>query len=328
VLRIHFTPQDVRRVRLASRPHPLWETVLAVQLLQHSDGAAEFAGWRREARAAIRAAGAVAGARLLTSLAPNASYFPDFLTPGVHDDVETGVDAVLSTPRGRLAAEIGRLGRHHRLPALASRIAGGEPAALAELGDALRSVHRLAVDAHAPHVQARIDADLAVRSRALLSAGVDGLLSSYPPLMRWAPPVLHVRYGLDKDLHLRGRGLVLVPAFFCWGSAVALADADLPPVLVHPVAHDRGQPWRRGAPGAALAALLGTTRANALQAVGAGCTTTELARRLRVSVPSASRHASVLRDAGLVESTRSRNTVVHTLTTLGRELLTRGGSRG
>lgn len=70
-----------------------------------------------------------------------------------------------------------------------------------------------------------------------------------------------------------------------------------------------------------LAALLGRTRAKALRAVAAGCTTTELARALGVAPPTASEHATVLRTARLISTRRHRNAVLHTLTPLGAALL-------
>jgi DNA-binding transcriptional ArsR family regulator len=59
--------------------------------------------------------------------------------------------------------------------------------------------------------------------------------------------------------------------------------------------------------------------------VGGGCTTSELARRVGVSLASASQHASVLREAGLVHTLRQGGAVLHTLTPLGAALL-RGGA--
>ncbi len=73
--------------------------------------------------------------------------------------------------------------------------------------------------------------------------------------------------------------------------------------------------------GRALAALLGRTRAAVLEAIVDGCTTTELARRVKVSVPSASQHAQVLRDAGLLVTRRTGKSVHHSLTALGAALL-------
>lgn len=50
-------------------------------------------------------------------------------------------------------------------------------------------------------------------------------------------------------------------------------------------------------------------------------TTGELARRADISAASASQHATVLRQAGLVSTHRQGNTVRHTLSPLGAELL-------
>jgi DNA-binding transcriptional ArsR family regulator len=46
-----------------------------------------------------------------------------------------------------------------------------------------------------------------------------------------------------------------------------------------------------------------------------------VARRLNISPAAASQHTTVLRNAGLLVSHRDRNTVLHTLTPLGRAML-------
>jgi len=97
-------------------------------------------------------------------------------------------------------------------------------------------------------------------------------------------------------------------------------------VLVYPVEPDPAGILGRlqGRPGTAsrqLVKLLGRTRATALEIIGAGCTTTELAGRLGVSLASASEHAATLRDAGLVHTRRHGSAVLHTLTPLGMALL-------
>ncbi|KFU80320.1 Helix-turn-helix domain-containing protein [Amycolatopsis lurida] len=126
-----------------------------------------------------------------------------------------------------------------------------------------------------------------------------------------------MRYPLDRDLHLRGRGIRLVPSYFCWDTPVALADEDLPPVLGFPVSHEHEPaPLPKH-----LATLLGRTRAAVLYAV-AGCPTSgELADRLGVSAAAVSRHTTVLRDAGLITSRRHGAVVLHHLTPAGAALL-------
>jgi hypothetical protein len=135
--------------------------------------------------------------------------------------------------------------------------------------------------------------------------------------------VLEVDYPVEHDIHLGGRGLLLVPSVFCWRVPVTLIDPGLPPVLVYPVT--RGPDWWQPAAGGrgakTLANLLGPTRAACLRVIENGCTTTELARRTGVSPPTASQHAGALREAGLTASTRRANTMLHTLTPLGAALL-------
>ncbi|WP_246278608.1 winged helix-turn-helix domain-containing protein [Phytohabitans rumicis] len=140
--------------------------------------------------------------------------------------------------------------------------------------------------------------------------------------MRWNAGVLEVHdYPTERDLHLDGRGLLLVPSFFCARTPVALVDPALPPVLVYPIDRLDGLARRGGGGQQALEALLGRTRAAVLEVVGDGCSTGEVARRLRISPAAASQHATVLRNAGLLATHRDRNTALHTLTPLGRAML-------
>jgi DNA-binding transcriptional ArsR family regulator len=125
----------------------------------------------------------------------------------------------------------------------------------------------------------------------------------------------------DQTIALGGRGLLLVPSYFCITHPVTLFDGSLPPVLVYPVTRavqDVPSPAR---PGRGLAQLIGARRATVLDAISAGATTSEVARRTGVSLAGASEHATILRNAGLITSQRDRNRMVHTLTPLGRALL-------
>lgn len=52
-----------------------------------------------------------------------------------------------------------------------------------------------------------------------------------------------------------------------------------------------------------------------------GCSTKELAALLGIAPPSASEHATTLREARLIDTVRDRNTVLHSPTALGITLL-------
>jgi DNA-binding transcriptional ArsR family regulator len=332
MLRIHFTDADLGGVRVAARPDPLWEVASTLHRFQSRRGLWAYADWHRAARADLQRGGLATAVRgLLMPLFPRGVYFPDFLTPvQAHQGLDAGLDAIMSAPRERVLAELTTLDRVSRAPSGVARLADTD--GRRELVDVIRSYHATAVAPHGERMQARLDADRSLRARALLDGGVDGLLSSFTPWMRWRRPVLEVDYlAEDRDLYLAGRGLLLIPSYFSWGEPVSLADPDLPPVLTYSLHHTVPDPTPRDARTAKtpLAALLGSTRAIILRAAASGGTTGELARAAGVSAASATRHTTALRDAGLLMSHRQGAAVLHTITPLGAALLrtsARGGS--
>ncbi|MER5882347.1 helix-turn-helix domain-containing protein [Streptomyces sp. NPDC001941] len=328
MLRIHFSGDDLAAVRMAPRPDVMWETVLSFHRLRDRRGAVVFGEWRTETRRRLNGE-----TRLLSALIPPRGYFPDFLTPaeGVHG-LDAGLQAVRATPPARLHAELTLLGRDRLRPAapptrLASLAEGG-PEAMSRLVGALRSYHRAAIEPYWPQVQARVEADRAVRGRALLDGGAEELLARLPPMLRWRAPYLECDYPVDRELRLDGRGLLLQPSYFCRGTPCVHRDPGLPPVLVYPVTHTDA-PVHREPARPSLGKLVGHTRSTVLAAIGRGHggTTSELARRAGISLASASQHACVLREAGLVVTLRHGNAVLHTLTPLGAALLQGGGLR-
>lgn len=322
MLRIHFTAADLARVQVAKTPDPLWETILAIHQWTAPRVPAVFQPWQRRARS-------VAGERFtrgqvgaLGTIVPAIGYVPDFLTPpesaaGIAD----GLDAVRGTPVERVRRELRLMtedpASRKPLPGWVRRLAAGDRDCMAELAETLRAVHDTLVSPDWTEAAAIVEAARARSVRALRDGGVHGLLASLGPGVRWEPPILSVRYPVDRDLFLSGRGLRMVPSFFCWRMPIALADPELPPVLVFPVDHGA----ETAASPSALPELLGRTRARVLAALRESATTGELARRLSVSPASASQHVHVLAATGLVRSQRDGTQVLHTLTPLGFALL-------
>jgi DNA-binding transcriptional ArsR family regulator len=317
VLRIHFTPEDVGRIRLAAQPNPLWETVFSLYRLRYPGPPLIFGRWREFAvRACHRPA-----LEQLVPLVPG-GFFPDFLTPPEGaDGLTAGLDALLHLPRSRLRRDVGLLARQSpSLPPWTAAIADGEPEALQRIAAAIRSHHEAVVAPILPQTHAHLEADRAKRARVLLDSGSEGLLRSFAPMMQWEPPVLKVpSVKHDQTLRLGGRGLLLVPSFLSWGTPDVLHDAELSPVLVYPIEHDLTLSARET--NASVAALIGMTRTAVLESIGAGHTTTELAGRVGVSAASISQHTTVLREAGLIQTTRIGKAVLHSITPLGVSLL-------
>ncbi|WP_341865466.1 transcriptional regulator [Kitasatospora cheerisanensis] len=67
--------------------------------------------------------------------------------------------------------------------------------------------------------------------------------------------------------------------------------------------------------------MIGPTRTELLHLLAEDRTTSELARRLRVSAATVSAHTAALRGAGLISTTRAGKAVLHHRTALGSLLL-------
>ncbi|MFC6881781.1 ArsR/SmtB family transcription factor [Actinomadura yumaensis] len=323
MLRVHFTGEDLVRTRVAETPDPLWESVLSLQMLRARYGSSVFGEWRVRAREDLRRAGLSGVVReLLFPLTPDASYWPDFLTPSEGLlGLEAGIDGVLATPRRRLRGELERTPFPGGVPLPLRALADGDRAALDELGRALRAYHRTVLAPYWPGIRERAEVDHAVRSVERRTGGIGRVLGGFWPMMRWRAPVLEMRHPLDRDLFLNGRGLVLVPSRFCWRGPVPIADPALPPTIVYPMRLMSAAADTSRTAGTSLTRLLGATRARILRSAADGRTTGELARAARVSAATASSHTAVLREAGLITSRRDANSVVHALTALGAALL-------
>jgi DNA-binding transcriptional ArsR family regulator len=329
LLRIHFTGDDLARTRMVADPDPLWETVLSLHQMQDRDPPPVFRRWRHDLLTMARECGIGRDLHLLAAVDPVAAYFPDFLTPAAsRSGLDTGLDALLSTPKSRLAVEFARLAGGRPLPSWMRPFADGEPAMLRRLGGALRSYHRIAVAPHHERIRRDLDTHRQAAARALLDSGHDGLLAALGPDIRWRPPVLEAAFPQERTIRLDGRGITLVPSYFCWRTVTTLADPELPPVLVYPV--ERSLPWLGPVTEVsdALATLLGPTRAAVLSVLAVPHTTMSLADRVGIAPGTVSHHTAVLRDAGLISTERRGRTARHTLTALGGALVARAGESG
>jgi DNA-binding transcriptional ArsR family regulator len=326
-LRIHFTDADLARTRLKLEIDLMWEIVSSVQILQHADGELSFAPWRRQMRERVSRDGALrAAVQTLMTVAPHATYFPDFLTPTLDvSDIDMGAEAVLSTPSRRLRKEISRI-QPTGSPAARwlDELARGKSAALRHLRQALHVYFRSLIEPHLRLIDNGLQIECASGIQRYLRTGPEGLLGALGPTANWQPPVLAVDYPHDRDLHLDGRGLVLIPCYFGLHHPVALADPQLRPVLVFPIRTESRLLSGGRSSGDHVSALLGATRATILRSALNSSTTTRLAKLAGVAPATISHHTSVLRDAGLITTDRHENFATHLITPLGLKVLTSG----
>lgn len=333
MLHIVFTPEDLARTRVAATWGPLGETLLSLTTLQQEQERALFDAWRRKVDATSAARRHPAAALF------HEAYLDLFTVTGAAATLEEGLEALRAARADHVHSElVGAAGARLRYTRCAGPWAGtawGDIAYNREDRDTLvaylSDAHRSAVEPYWPRILSRLQAEQAGHARTLAEHGAEAMLAGLPPGFRWRPPVLAVGQGaLTGTVELGGRGLLLVPSVFCrTGPATYTSEVDpqAPPVLFVPVIRsvtDAAALLTTPEYGLdkALAALLGRTRAHALDAIGRGpCTTGQLAERISASVPTASEQATVLRQAGLVATTRHGSAVRHTLTPLGSALL-------
>lgn len=327
MLRVHFTAEDLFNVTFAAEPLPLLELAMALVAWQRTDEPAVFGPWRRRVCRDLPGR-----ARPLLDLLRPDGQNPQFVEPYAAT-LEEGLAAV---------REAGSLLTGEQLATAAARAPGGRPSWLRalwdqdreawnQLGGAIGSAYEAVVAPYWPHIRHSFRADVAWRTRLLAAHGIKACLAGIHPAARWSGTVLEIDAPPGYEVHLGGRGLLLMPSPF-WTGRPLLADGpDGPggrPLLMYPALTplplvDAGPSG--GPSGEALDALLGRTRAAVLRLLVRQRTTSELARDLDVSLPSVSEHTRTLRAAGLITTERDGKAVLHSATGLGVELLRSGG---
>jgi len=323
MLTIRFDAKDLSRTCLSTTADPFLETMLGAELLRHRAAGLVFRPWRLGLRGLLDRR-----VQPLARLIPRHRRGLDLPTlVGPVTDIAEGRQRLGGVPRPDLRRELVSLtGSGCGRPL--SRLC--DPQGMREeLGQAITVFHGMAIEPHWARIQHLMAADRAARLRVMGRFGVGRLLTSLcPAWIRWREPVLEVGTPSDHDgqLHLDGRGILLVPSVFVGEKpylAVNLVDETARPQLVYPVLRDladAGAVWSARTD-RKLGDLLGRTRCAVLHAAAHGHGTREIARRLEGSAATVSQHLAVLRAAGLLTARRDGARVEHLLTTAGEALL-------
>ncbi|MET7597414.1 winged helix-turn-helix domain-containing protein [Streptomyces sp. NPDC005481] len=296
----------------------------------------QAAPWVTRARRVLRRA----RLPLLSALAlEGPGYVPDFLSPLPSEPspaIEGELERVRRTPPGRVLAELEalRAGRPRNglagsaLPEAVRRaMARGGAHVARQAADELRRYWELAFAPHWEAAEAVLEAEVDRCAGVLARQGAATLFNSLHAGVRWTNGTLHVESGLQ--IMLPAAPLVVVMPSLVAPRAAAHVDPtheeDRPPTLVYPVPHfSLARTFGTTAPSAALAQLLGPTRAGLLAALSQPASTGDLAARHFLSPATVSYHLGVLRRAGLVTRSRSGRSVLYRRTSARTQSLPDG----
>jgi DNA-binding transcriptional ArsR family regulator len=317
---IVFGPGDAGRCRFAISP--IWETGSAVRTIATRESRAYHLPWFDSVRAELKS---IDIASLLWVM-PRRGYTPDFIAPvptGPHDSIDKELDRVRRTPLRLVATEISRAlteREGQRVPAAAAAALADPATARRLLADLLGECWSLLVEPHWPRLNDMLTADIAHQTKRLGDGGLQALLPELHPSLHWRDGSLEIDTKIIGTMHLRGKGLVLMPSVFIW-PMIVWSDPPSQPTLVYP-ARGIAELWRPNETPRveALGRLLGRTRALLLASLLEPATTTALARRHSLSQGTVSEHLATLREAGLVVAQRRGHAVSYAQTRLGSQL--------
>lgn len=299
---------------------PLRETLSAVRLLREPHRQGYHQPWLRSV------AGVLAELDLSPLLQVMArKYNPDFLIPAPPGPTAQFTDelaAVRRTPYAQVRTELVRCFREqhgHHFPPPAQALVDHPVRARDLLADTLLACWEGLIEPWWPGIRDVLAGDIAYRSRQLADGGLTAALSDLHPKIHWHHPTLVVDLAGPGYRDVEA-GLVFMPSTFEWPNVGVILDRPWLPTIDYP-ARGIAALWEpRSAPPAALARLLGRTRATLLAALTEPTSTTALARGCALPISTVSEHLTLLREAGLVATHRVGRYLQHTRTPLGTQL--------
>jgi DNA-binding transcriptional ArsR family regulator len=319
VLELELTVQDLAYTRFGVSP--LWEVVASVRVLKRPGDHAVNRPWAEQVRPRL----AGVDWRMLSDLVPVPSrVLPGFIAPPqpvLVPDLDTELAALRAVPADAVLAGLADLPQppSDRLAVLRD----DPPRGLALLAETIHGYWEAALAPYWPRILTLLEGDILYRARLLAQGGAHRLFNDLDPAVRWDTDRLQVAHrSFDRSVRLAGRGLLLAPSVFNWPRVTSIVEPPWQPTLRYP---PRGiatlwEHHRRDAP-AALARVLGRSRALLLAEHDAPAATTALASRTGLSPGAVSQHLTALRDAGLVAPHRTGRFVLYARTRVAEALL-------
>lgn len=317
----HLSPGDIQAVRFGVSPgHELAHAVRI--LLRPAQHPLQW-GWLRQVRDQVPREPLA----LLAQVIGADGYIPDFLTTDARWDLTPADElaALLAAPIPGILIDldkrIARSSGAHR--AALQRMREEPERTRALVARAWERVWDAVLDPVWPQLERILRADIAVRARTITTDGIARMAGGLHRTVQWSDGAVRVQLRRhSEDVDCRGSGLVLVPSVMSSWGCMVVTEPPAQPTVFYP-ARGVTAGWARDSAEleGALGALLGPVRSGILLRAHLARTTSQVAADAGIAVSTASHHLTVLRDAGLVASTREGNRMLHLRTPLGEALV-------
>ncbi|WP_285637240.1 ArsR/SmtB family transcription factor [Microbacterium arabinogalactanolyticum] len=317
----HLSPGDIQAVRFGISPGH--EFAHAVRILLRPEQHPLQWGWLRQVRDRLPRE----PFSLLAQVIGDDGYMPDFLTADARWDMTPADElaALREAPIPGILVDLGKMivrSSGERRAALV-RMHADPVRARALIADAWDQVWDAVLAPVWPQLERLLRADIAVRARTITTDGLSAMAGALHPNVRWSDGAVRVRLRRhSEDVDCRGSGLVLVPSVMSSWGCMVITETPAQPTLFYP-ARGVTAGWARDSAELedALGALLGPARAGILLRAHVARTTTGIAKDAGIAASTASHHLTVLRDAGLIASSREGNRMLHLRTPLAEALV-------
>ncbi|MBG0561155.1 helix-turn-helix domain-containing protein [Actinoplanes aureus] len=311
MIELEFGPADLAGLRFAHSP--MAEVVASVFALR--GGVWPHTSWRSRVTPMLQR-----WPTLRAVLLGPRGYAPDFLTPvprRARPTLDEELAVVAATPLDVVVEQVTAA-----RPGL-EWFARDPRTSLGLLLTEIRAYFDAAIAPVWTRLRSAAEAEVAARSRDAADRGARALVEALHPRLAWDGSALLIRY---PDKHgrwgLGGPDLTLLPTGFAGDHVYALHDEPGCRALWY-APRGFGNLWTPAPePSAALAGLLGPTRAAVLTLLAAPHSTGQVADRLGLAAGTASHHLTTLRDAGLIAAGREGRRLLYQRTRLGDDLTT------
>jgi DNA-binding transcriptional ArsR family regulator len=252
-------------------------------------------------------------------------YSPDLLAPvpaGYENSLDAELHQVATTSAARVRYEMAYADDTHpsttcttdyRPPVLVlNALQRGEQPLVERLADQMQQFWNMVLAPHWPLLRARLEEDIAYRSRIVARDGFAHMINKVSTCTTWHDGALHFDTAMGctcECVHIAEAAVIMPAAFGVKGlqsvDPLGAPDRRIPTITYPAVAVTEAA----GAP--PLDELIGVSRARLLAALTMPRSTSELAAQLHLSPSTVSYHLQLLHRAGLVRRTRQSRTVFY-----------------